>query len=697
MSHSTTTVPPNPVIQKYTTPQAIRILESLQKELQLDEVKLFLPEILRPLVSSSTQQPISVSKEDITHEQLCSHEQPNIAAGCDIDLDTLQEVTSTTAGTALISTDRQKESKYVATAAYLVLDSVTTYDEDSECEDIDSQKDDESTELHPIDGGSSTPYIRPLKDLELIRNCIDMIGKCCPDDNHASLVDNEPEEVDVFCKVSALIPPISFMRDADQHSDLSRYPLEPYYQDLAKSDNSAGNVELIALYLLSGLTSSGLASGFPLFYGGATGRARIYFHDVTDEVPDFQDESWFCEATRNGELDLCYVKVDNLLDDGIEDLLRDTDDEDFLDDSDTEDDMLDSISNDSQEDNISVAPRVDNLISTLEDDLDTELADTLLEQSTTSITNSLSNQQSNKLMDRNLNEDDSLDDDAYLLDNRAIGGGRRRRTSGCDSPSDSELMGDGNMYYLKLKNYPVSVALMETMEITLDELLSDDFHMSRTEWLSVLFQTAYNMAVANHCYGLVHNDLHNQNIMLDPCEEEYLYYQVNGQLYKVPTFGRMVKIIDFARATFTYNGQLIMSDMFAPNGEAAGQYTYIPMGSTPEDVAHDLGYTNTDALHLPNPSFDMIYLAYTIMPDLDENEHADIIAMLRQWSVSSLDGSNILDKECDFGMYVDIAHNCHQAVPIDLLSSGLLHEEFKVDNDNCDLSAEAHVYQLDTR
>lgn len=644
-------------VVKYTTSQAVQLLTEVGKELELEEPQLFMPKILLP-----------VNKD--------------LVPGCDIDLDSLTESSI-------------QNFAHIATITHLPLLGIKDLDEDENEEDDENKEDSGDIvgddDLKPIDGGMCTPYIRPIKDMELIKNCIDMTGKVCGEN------DDGVEEISVFCKISPLVPPIIFIRDAEQYSDLSRYPLEPYFQDLIKKDNSAGNVEIIALYLLSTLTKHGIASGFPIFYGGITGRAAVYFHDVTDEVPDFKDEWWFCNATRNGELDLCYIPMDDILDDGIDSLLDD-DDTDFFDDSDMEDDIY---------------VNGDNVNDTDMDDKDTGNDNTIDYMNTSLKAESIDNTEI--LIDNNglytsMNISDlgssidncgltasmeamSLDDECSAENLTKLG---IENTNDVDTGDYNTALGDddNNLYYLKLKNYPVSVAFMEPMEITLDELISTGHQMSRKQWLSVLFQTAYNMAVANHYFKFVHNDLHNQNIMLDQTDEEFLYYRINGQLHKVPTFGYIVKIIDFARATFQYEGQYIMSDMFAPNGEAYGQYTYIPLNETPESVANNLGYgTNLDKLQLPNNSFDMIYLAYTIMSDLDSDEHKDIIDMLRSWCVSSLDGSNILDKECDFTMYMDIAHNCHAAVPIQILSSGLLHETFKCSDI---LAADIHVYNLDT-
>ena len=48
---------------------------------------------------------------------------------------------------------------------------------------------------------------------------------------------------------------------------------------------------------------------------------------------------------------------------------------------------------------------------------------------------------------------------------------------------------------------------------------------------------------------------------------EYLYYEFEGTYYKIP-HGRILKIIDFGRATFQHKGIIFFSDVFDEDGDA---------------------------------------------------------------------------------------------------------------------------------
>ena len=77
-------------------------------------------------------------------------------------------------------------------------------------------------------------------------------------------------------------------------------------------------------------------------------------------------------------------------------------------------------------------------------------------------------------------------------------------------------------------------------------------------------------------FDLTHNDLHTNNVMYKKTDKTYLYYRYKGDFYKVPTHGRIYKIIDFGRAIYRYKGKRICSDSFHPKGDASTQYNCEP-------------------------------------------------------------------------------------------------------------------------
>ena len=96
---------------------------------------------------------------------------------------------------------------------------------------------------------------------------------------------------------------------------------------------------------------------------------------------------------------------------------------------------------------------------------------------------------------------------------------------------------------------------MENMDGTIDELLEDE-SVTQKQWASILFQVCFNLAVAQKELDFTHNDLHTNNIMYTKTEYEFIYFIVDHIVYKVPTFGRIIKIIDFGRSILTHNEKL---------------------------------------------------------------------------------------------------------------------------------------------
>ena len=236
-----------------------------------------------------------------------------------------------------------------------------------------------------------------------------------------------------------------------------------------------------------------------------------------------------------------------------------------------------------------------------------------------------------------------------------------------DVDKDNLSIGDfdnngNNLYFVKCENMPVSLSLMEKLDCTLDDLLDEEYDMSETEWFSVFFQVAFGLSVAQKYFSFVHNDLHSSNIMFKRTPIKYLYFQIGTNYYKIPTFGKVTKIIDFARGTFKFGDRWVFSDQFKQDNDAYGQYDY-PVDGTLKNCEHK-----------PNPSFDLVRLGTTVIQRLDE------IPKVKEFVENiTLDdyGNSLCYNEDAFQLYIDIAHNCHNAIPSEVLNRHEF-ERFKI-------------------
>ena len=228
--------------------------------------------------------------------------------------------------------------------------------------------------------------------------------------------------------------------------------------------------------------------------------------------------------------------------------------------------------------------------------------------------------------------------------------------SDCETP---ELLQD---MVLNIKKMPVQVVTLEKCENTLDSLLETDA-MRMEELESAMFQIIVMLYTYQQIFHFTHNDLHTNNIMYVHTDKEFICYKVQGHTYRIPTFGKMYKIIDFGRAIYEVNGKRICSDSFSENGMAYTQYNCEPFYNPSKPVIE------------PNYSFDLCRLACSmldfIIDDLKEIDHfreVPIYDLILSWIYDD-HGMNILykkngeDRYPEFKLYKMIARIVHQHLP----------------------------------
>ena len=217
---------------------------------------------------------------------------------------------------------------------------------------------------------------------------------------------------------------------------------------------------------------------------------------------------------------------------------------------------------------------------------------------------------------------------------------------------------------LTFPKFPVQVICMEKCENTLDDLIMNN-ELSDDEWFSALMQIIMILITYQKMFSFTHNDLHTNNIMYIPTNRKFLYYTYKKKTYKVPTFGKIYKIIDFGRAIYKLNGKVFCSDSFQTGGDAATQYNTEP-------------YFNEKKPRLdPNFSFDLCRLACSIFDylvvDFDMikniNDCSPLVQLIVEWCIDD-NGVNVLYKNNgverypDFKLYKMIARYVHKHTPV---------------------------------
>lgn len=263
---------------------------------------------------------------------------------------------------------------------------------------------------------------------------------------------------------------------------------------------------------------------------------------------------------------------------------------------------------------------------------------------------------------------------------------------GCTSESGFSTASE-DMLFATIPNFPVQVIALEKCENTLDSLIVEKGEdMKDLEWGSMMIQVIMMLISYQRTYGLTHNDLHTNNIMYVPTDKPYLYYRADGKHYKVPTFGRLYKIIDFGRAIYKFRGNVVCSDSYHPKGDAATQYNFEP-------------YINDDKPRLePNFSFDLCRLGCSLLDffldELEETPKDPRLAAKRvmaEWCVDDK-GRNVLyktdgeERYPNFKLYKMIARTVHNHLPIDELRK-VYFERFIVSKKK--LSRSAKIMNID--
>ena len=231
-------------------------------------------------------------------------------------------------------------------------------------------------------------------------------------------------------------------------------------------------------------------------------------------------------------------------------------------------------------------------------------------------------------------------------------------------------------------DFPVEVIALERCSKTLDHLMVKDT-LSDEEWEAALMQIVLILATYQKLFAFTHNDLHTNNIMYIETDKKFIYYCFNKKYYKVPTFGRIFKIIDFGRSIYTFHSKFICSDSFHRSGDAATQYNCEPYFNDKKPIVE------------PNYSFDLCRLGCSLfdffIDDIDnveaECKKSRLTKLVVDW-ITDDNGRNILykksgvDRYPDFKLYKMIARTVHDKVPSQQLLKHTVFTQYEITQKN---------------
>lgn len=215
--------------------------------------------------------------------------------------------------------------------------------------------------------------------------------------------------------------------------------------------------------------------------------------------------------------------------------------------------------------------------------------------------------------------------------------------------------------YAYIDNFPMIMIALSKCENTFDNLLNDSKDLDTDHYLSALFQIIMILLTLQKAFKFTHNDLHTNNIMYESTDIPYIYYMYNNIQYKVPTYGKIFKLIDFGRSIVTFNNNIYCSDSFKKDGDANTQYNFGPF------------YESTKKRIEPNYSFDLCRLGCSIYDFIIDDEGAvsdfdDFQKIIYEWCCDD-NGKNMLYKKNgderypNFKLYKMIARVVHLHTP----------------------------------
>jgi hypothetical protein len=493
--------------------------------------------------------------------------------------------------------------------------------------------------------------------------------------------ETDPTNLELFLKRVHLVEPIQAMDNTYVLPEDGALPQDgdAWKKTLTKvhSPYNEAYIDSLCAATMSRLVETGKSPHWTRFYGTFNSRVKKYVYNISDEYASLRRERWFDKNKKAGIFSLITVGDDPYKKSSIEIVEGGG--------FNLECDKLEESSVISK----STLSSCKSDTPSTDDDAPLEVISEplvkLTKIGTPSVTDKASSGESSSSessSDESESESSDESDSSSSESESDTDGSSSSSSSSCTANSRN----DDCEFYAQLPNFPVQVTMYERCENTMDALLEleeetddDMLQDSKDErWSAWIFQVIAALSVAQHYYGFIHNDLHTNNIMWCGTEEEYLYYRLDAKTYyRVPTFGNLMKVIDFGRATFYLGKELLMPDAFEDGADAGGQYNCPPF------------YDESEPRIDPNPSFDLCRLAVSMFdalyPDtpgiktpekivaeepgrISYETDSELYNILWSWLTDN-SGKNILrnpddsERFPDFDLYKHIGRHARNCIP----------------------------------
>lgn len=435
----------------------------------------------------------------------------------------------------------------------------------------------------------------------------------------ADTISTGGRKVKVHRKTTMILSPFKTMRG--DYGDVSVPKRSEIASDLRDRMQSAHTAAYVGA-LTSIALSESECQNFPRVYGVYVGVATTHTIDISDDYEDLTERSWFAEnigktftlRMRTGERDAEFTHS-----------------------------------------------RANRGVLLTGEDIDLgEIEELSPDHVSSASSRSVSDEQIEE-EEEDEEDDESEDEDVYEIESCDCGSVEGDEEEGDEEESEP-------FAWATFTDVPVVTTAMEVCEGTFYDLLK--IHTEPEKHCAWVSQVVFALAYAQRNYGLTHNDLHGNNVMYVKTDQTHLIYNHAGTYYRVPTFGYVMKIIDFDRAILSLKltgmkePKMFMSNQFHEDEEAGGQYNMDPF--------YNQKYPHLSA----SPSFDLTRFAtslfWEMFPKGPDHEYTHpLVETFKQWMTQS-DGSSVMfrkqkdnhDRYHGFDLYKAIARYCREsAVP----------------------------------
>lgn len=479
----------------------------------------------------------------------------------------------------------------------------------------------------------------------------------------ASIVDekNNERSVDVFFKYAPLLDPVKYMLGKYDNSNNELFTLPKFKSNESEThkkllnQNNASYIDGFFVFLTSKLLHSHYFLHGVDYYGSYLCNKNNFIVDIVDDIEYLTKSSFFNDNINELFMvdETFYEKLNEGDTRSKKEAIDILDDEPVLELSDTaEIETLDKLFK-SKSTTVAVDETTlesNDISNSIVYDKKPECSD---DDDSGSECSSRSSNTDKSVENSDEEEEEESDED-----------------SDCEfSDSEEESDDEDETLNISIQKFPVQLVCTEKCENTLDNYLMNNSDLDEEELESIILQIIMTLITYQKAFSFTHNDLHTNNVMYISTEKKYLYYKVNEKYYRVPTFGKIYKIIDFGRAIYKFRGNLLCSDSFSDEGDAASQYNFGPYLNENKNVCE------------PNYSFDLCRLACSLYDFIDndddeEDEHTsksykdeiDIEKVIKSWCKDDK-GRNILYKKNgeerypDFKLYKMISRSVHNHIP----------------------------------